>query len=67
MNVKRSDTSPDFRAVGIFRVEFDGGRFGMFFVPLNENEQSFTRELPAKPREVLFAPDHALLARIKRE
>ena len=67
MTVKRSDAGNDFVMVALVRVEFDGGRAGTFFIPLNQTETNVTRDLPAVPRSVIFAPDHSLLAKIRRE
>ena len=35
-------------------------------VPLPASQESFTRKLPARPKNVLFAPESSLLANIKR-
>jgi len=34
---------------------------------IRKNEESMSQDLPAEPRKVLFAPDHSLLATIRRE
>lgn len=35
--------------------------------PVSSGEETMTQEFPAVPRKVIFAPDHSLLANIKRE
>lgn len=35
-------------------------------VTLPASQESFTRKLPARPKNVLFAPESSLLANIKR-
>jgi len=67
VTVKRSDVRDDFMMAAPIRVEFDGNRAGTFFMPIRKNEETVTQEFPAVPRKVIFAPDHSLLANIKRE
>jgi hypothetical protein len=57
----------DFMMVAPVRIEFDGGRAGFFFMSIGKNEQTVSQDLPAVPRKVIFAPDHSLLANIRRE
>jgi len=67
VNVKRSGVRDDFMVVAPVKIEFDGGRAGIFFMAIRKNEESVTQELPAVPRNVIFAPEHSLLANIRRE
>jgi hypothetical protein len=67
VTVKRSGVRDDFVVVAPVHVEFDGNRSGTFFIPIRKNEETVTQEFPAVPRKVIFAPDHSLLANIKRE
>jgi len=67
VTVKRSGVRDDFIVLAPVQVEFDGNRTGTFFIPIRKNEETVTQELPAVPRKVVFAPDHSLLANIKRE
>lgn len=67
LTVKRSGVRDDFVMAAPVRIELDGNRAGVFFIQIRENEQTVTRELPSVPRNVVFAPDHSLLANIRRE
>ena len=67
LTVKRSGVRDDFMIIAPVRVDFEGNRSGVFFIPIRQNEQTATQELPAVPRSVVFAPDHSLLANIRRE
>jgi hypothetical protein len=67
LTVKRSDAPPDFTFLVPVRVEFDNGKAGMFFVNVKENEQTITKDLPAQPKNVVFAPNYSLLANIRKE
>ncbi|MEA2326746.1 MAG: hypothetical protein QOE68_1705, partial [Thermoanaerobaculia bacterium] len=67
INVKRSGVRDDFMMVAPVKIEFDGGRAGIFFMPIRKNEETVSQELPSVPRKVVFAPEHSLLANIRRE
>jgi len=67
ITVKRSGVRDDFTMVVPIRVEFDGNRFGYMFMKIRKNEDSVSQDLPSEPRKVVFAPDHSLLANIRRE
>jgi hypothetical protein len=65
--VKRSGVRDDFMIAAPVRVEFDGNRAGYFFMLIRKNEESVSQEFPVVPRKVIFAPEHSLLANIRRE
>lgn len=67
VTAKRSGVRDDFMMVAPIRVEFDGDRAGTFFMMIKKNEEMVTQEFPVVPRKVVFAPDHSLLANIRRE
>jgi hypothetical protein len=67
VNVKRSGVRDDFMMVAPVKIEFDGGHAGIFFMSIRKNEQTVSQDLPSVPRKVIFAPDHSLLANIRRE
>ena len=67
MTVKKSDVSPDFVVIAPVRVDFDGGKSGTFFAVVRGEEQTISRDLPMKPKDVVFAPDESLLGNIRRE
>jgi peptidase M1-like protein len=67
LTVKRSDVSSDFVVVAPVRVDFDGGKSGTFFAVVKNDEQTITRDLPMKPRDVVFAPGQSLLGNVRRE
>jgi hypothetical protein len=67
VTVKRSGVPDDFVMVAPVRVELDGNRAGVFFIQIRQNEQTVTQNMPSVPKNVIFAPDHSLLANIRRE
>jgi hypothetical protein len=67
VTVKRSGVGDDFSLIAPVRLEFDGNRSAMMFVPVNSAEQTVSQSIDARPRAVVFAPDHSLLANIRRE
>jgi hypothetical protein len=67
INVKRSGVPDDFVIAAPIRVDFEGNRAGVFFIQIKQNEQTITQELATVPRNVVFAPEHSLLANIRRE
>ncbi|MGH9420757.1 MAG: M1 family metallopeptidase, partial [Thermoanaerobaculia bacterium] len=67
VNVKRSEARDDFMIVAPIRLEFDGNRAGTIFMPIRKNEETMSQDLPAAPKKVIFAPEHSLLANIRRE
>jgi hypothetical protein len=67
INVKRSGVRDDFMIAAPVRVDFEGNRTGVFFIQISKNEQTITQELASAPRNVVFAPEHSLLANIRRE
>ncbi|MGA8806336.1 MAG: M1 family aminopeptidase, partial [Thermoanaerobaculia bacterium] len=67
VNVKRSGVRDDFMIVAPVLIELDGGRSGIVFMHIKQNETTFSQDLPSMPRKVVFAPEHSVLANIKRE
>lgn len=67
VTVKRSGVSDDFSIIAPVRVELDGDHYAMVFVPVKKAEQTVTQILPVRPRNVIFAPNHSLLANVRRE
>jgi hypothetical protein len=66
VNIKRSDVPPDFVAIIPLRFDYEDGTHGMIFIPNKQDEQTITTNLKKKPRAVIFAPDHSLLAKVRR-
>jgi hypothetical protein len=67
LSVKRSDVPADFAFLVPVRVEFEGGKAGYAFVNVKDDQQTITKDLPMAPKNVVFAPDHSLLANIRKE
>jgi len=67
LNVKRSDVSPDFTLIAPVRLEFEGNKAAMLFVPVKEESVTIQKQLPMMPRNVVLGPDHSLLANIRKE
>src|SRR5205085_11640418 len=66
INIKRSDVPPDFMTIIPLRFDYDDGTSGMIFIPNRQDDQTLKHKLTKKPRAVVFAPDHSLLARVRR-
>lgn len=67
LDIKRSDASQFFKFIAPVRLEIDRDKFATIFVPVNDDQQTIRRDIPVNPKNVVFAPDHALLANIRRE
>ena len=67
MNVKRTDCAPDFMVIAPVRLEFDNNKSATTFVVVKQETATVSMQIPAKPRNVVFAPDHSLLANIRKE
>lgn len=66
-DVKRRDASAAFMTIIPVKVEFEGDKHGYLFVISNQEKQTATFKVPLRPKKVIFAPDHSLLAEIRRE
>ena len=49
------------------RVDFDGGTVAYLYMINDQDKQSMTKKVPKRPKNVVFAPDHSLLANIRRD
>jgi hypothetical protein len=67
VNAKRSDVAEDFMTIIPIRIEYPDGTAGALFMVNTKAEQTLTSKLAAKPKNVVFAPEHSLLARIRKE
>lgn len=67
LNVKKSDVPPEFVFMVPVTVEFEGNKQGSFVMVVKDAQQTITRDVPLKPRNVVFAPGHSLLANIRKE
>jgi aminopeptidase N len=67
IDVERRDVSDGFVTPIPVRVEFDGDKMAYLFLPSKGAKETFTRKLPAKPKNVVFAPDSSLLSNVKRK
>lgn len=67
VNVKRSDVPEEFMTIIPIRVEYPDGTAGAVFMVNTKSEQTVTTKLAAKPKNVVFAPDHSLLATIRKD
>lgn len=66
IHLERRDVSDGFTVFVPVKVEMADGKSGMLFVPSKQAKETITRKLPAKPKEVIFAPESSLLAHVKR-
>lgn len=67
IDVKRSDCAPDFMIIAPVRLEFDNKKIATTFVAVKQDTATVKMQIPEKPRNVVFAPDHSLLANIRKE
>ncbi|HEV7239774.1 MAG TPA: M1 family aminopeptidase [Thermoanaerobaculia bacterium] len=67
IDIERRDVPDSFVTVIPVRVEFEGNKQGYVFIPSKQAKQTVTQKLPAKPKNVIFAPDFSLLASVKRQ
>jgi Peptidase family M1 domain len=67
INTKRSEVPEDFMTIIPIRIEYADGTAGVVFMVNTKNEQSLTTKIAAKPKNVVFGPDHSLLAKVKKD
>jgi aminopeptidase N len=67
VKVQRKDVAKGFVAAIPVRIEFGGDQLGYAFMINREDEQTLTTVVPMKPKNVVFAPEHSLLAWTKRD
>lgn len=67
LNVKRSDVPPEFWTIIPVKIDYGDGKAGAFFIIDDKPEQTVTKLLQAKPKNVIFGPDHSLLAKIRKD
>ncbi|HEX6086482.1 MAG TPA: M1 family aminopeptidase [Thermoanaerobaculia bacterium] len=66
IELERRDVSDGFTALIPVRVEMEGGKSALIFIPNKQNRQTVTYKVPARPKNVVFAPESSLLAYVKR-
>lgn len=67
IDVERRDV-PDWFSMPVpVRVEFEGGKAGFLYIPGKPGKQTVTQKIPAKPKNVVFAPNYSVLANIRRD
>lgn len=67
LHVEQRDVTPGFRMAVPVEIQFRDGRRGMVLAVVDEPANDFEYQLPAKPSKVFFNPDHAVLARVKKQ
>ncbi|HVR41512.1 MAG TPA: M1 family aminopeptidase, partial [Thermoanaerobaculia bacterium] len=67
INLKRSNVGSNFTTVIPVRIDYEDGKSGVTFIMNKAAEESVTRKLAAKPKTVVFAPEHSLLADIRKD
>ncbi len=66
LDVEMTDVPDGFRTPVPVRAEFSGGKSGTLLVMVDQRNETFELNLPAKPKKVEFNPDHGILAKMKR-
>jgi len=67
LTAKKSDVSPDFVVIAPIRLDFDGGKTASTFIVVKGEEETISKDLPLKPRDVVLGPEGWLLANVRRE
>ncbi|HEY0141949.1 MAG TPA: M1 family aminopeptidase [Thermoanaerobaculia bacterium] len=67
IDVERRDVPEWFTMPIPVRVEFDGGKAGFLYIPSKPGRQTITQKIPARPKNVVFAPNYSVLANIRRD
>lgn len=66
LDVEQSGVPAGFRMPVPVQLEFRGSETGQVVVLVDKPRESFEIQLPAPPKKVVFNPDHAVLARVKK-
>jgi hypothetical protein len=66
IDLERRDVPEDFVAVIPVRIETEGAKAALVFIPNKQSRQTVTYRVPARPKNIVFAPDSSLLAFVKR-
>jgi hypothetical protein len=67
ISVDRRGVPADFMTIIPIRVDFDGGTAAYLYMVNNQDKQSMTKKVPKRPKNIVFAPDHSLLANIRKD
>jgi hypothetical protein len=67
LHVEQSDVSPGFKMAVPVEIQFRDGRVGTVLAFVDKPEKDFEFPLSDKPTKVVFNPDHAVLARVKKD
>ena len=67
LTVERSDVPEDFRMPVPVEVELKNGDVTTFHVLVDENHEVFRETLPAPAKRVVFNPDYAVLAKVRKK
>ncbi len=66
LEVEQSGVTEGFMMPVPVRVEFGKGKVKEFLLPIKQPKETFKVPLQAKPKRVIFNPDHAVLARVEK-
>jgi len=67
LHVEQRDVGPGFKMAVPVEIRFRDGRTGTVLAFVDKPEKDFEFPLPEKPAKVVFNPDHAVLARVKKD
>jgi len=67
LNVRQENVTPGFRMPVPVKLEFGKKKSGQVVVLIDEPQEHFSIPIPAAPKKVVFNPDHAVLAVVKKE
>lgn len=67
LQIEQSQVHPGFTMAIPVRVELEDGDEESFLALMDEEEKTFQFPLPTSPKRVVFNPDYAVLARVKKK
>ena len=67
LEVTQEDVPPDYAMVVPVQIEFGKDQQAIYLARVSKPQETFSIPVPAIPSKVVFNPDYAILARVKRK
>ena len=67
LDIEQHDVPPGFRMPVPVKIDLGKGKEGQVVVMIDEPHEKVSFPLPAKPKDVVFNPAGAVLARVKKK